>query len=414
MAAKSSVKNKSSEPLTKAFVAQFAPLEGVKVLLLTDKRTGAQFCECHIKASKLIELGTTDVPLDPDEQEEYRANREIVENAPAYRRMIDDAKKGRSFSNIVAEFTTEFEKETPLKVIGGQHRFSAIESALKQGVDEYHGVKVYFDLDMDQRLDVQLISNTNIAISRDLFDRMHETSMGPELRAWCQDVGLLGKDEDFADRRARGGPISVQLARTFVMNYFAGQKIDAKKFETIETTPDLSLTGQHDGAWESLRTSTPNMWKHAGLRKAGSEFATLIIAQRKAFSGGKKRPRPDYPEKAMNPAVLASWSFVAGVFDKNEVRLKRHFELANTTGRDPLNAAALASGRHKTDPANYRGLGYRTDAKERGRLAELFYLQTDKGDGITKANIEVAIAKYHAKQALLEVGKLQAKAAADG
>jgi hypothetical protein len=30
------------------------------------------------------------------------------------------------------------------------------------GIDEYHGVKVYLGLDIKQRLDVQLISNTNI------------------------------------------------------------------------------------------------------------------------------------------------------------------------------------------------------------------------------------------------------------
>src|SRR5207248_1333278 len=65
----------------------------------------------HIKANKLIALGTTDVPLDPEEQADYRANREIVENAPAYARMIDDAKQHRSFSNVVAEFTTKFDKD---------------------------------------------------------------------------------------------------------------------------------------------------------------------------------------------------------------------------------------------------------------------------------------------------------------
>ena len=93
----------------------------------------------------------------------------------------------------------------------------------------------------------------------------------------------------------------------------------------------------------------------------------------------------------------------------SEVRLKRHYSLALSKGHDPLNAAALAKGRHKTDPENYRGLGYRTDAKERGRLTELFFLQTEKGEGIAKSIIDVAIAKFHAKQAALEVEKLKAK-----
>jgi hypothetical protein len=397
-----------------AFMEEFTPLEAPHVLLLTDHRTSARYCECHIKANKLITLGTTDVPLDPEEQADYRANREIVENAPAYARMIDDAKQRRSFSNVVAEFTTEFDKDHPLKIIGGQHRYEAIKIALQGGTDELHGVKVYFDLNMDQRLDVQLISNTNIAISGDLFDRMHDTVMGPQLRDWCQSVGLLDEGHDFSDRRMRGGAISVQLARTFIMNYFDGMKIDSKKFDTTESTPELCATGQRDSEWENLRIAKPDLWKDAGLKLASTAFAALIKAQRAAFEGVKSKPRPDYPEKASNPAILASWSYIAGMMHKNDVRLKRHYALAATAGRDPLNAAALANGRHKTDPPNYRGLGYRTDAKERGRLTELFFLQTEKGDGITKANIEVAIAKFHAKQAVLEVGKLEAKAATSG
>jgi hypothetical protein len=69
----------------------------------------------------------------------------------------------------------------------------------------------------------------------------------------------------------------------------------------------------------------------------------------------------------------------------------------------------LAKGRHKTDPENYRGLGYRTDAKERGRLVELFYLQAENGSGITPSLIDLAIKKYHAKRAVLEVAEAEGK-----
>jgi hypothetical protein len=392
------------------FMTEFGPLEAT-VLLLTDHRTGARYAECHVKGSKLLALGTTDVPLDPEEQAEYRANREIVENAPAYARMIDDAKLRRSFSNIVTEYTTEFDKTHPLKIIGGQHRFEAIRAAHASGIDEYHGVKVYFDMNVDQRLDVQLISNTNIAISGDLFDRMHETVMGPELRDWFQSVGLLEQNTDFADRRSRGGPVSVQLARTFVLNYFEGAKIDAKKFDTTETTPELCATGVRDLEWEALRLSNPNLWKDAGLIRAGKQFAMLLKAQRAAFTKGQKKFPPDYPEKATNPAILAAWAYTAGMLRNNEVRLKRHYALATATGHDPLNVAALVKGRHKSDPDQYRGLGYRTDPKERGRFAELFFLQSENGEGVSKSNIDVAIAQFHAKGAALEVGKLKAKAA---
>ena len=103
----------------------------------------------------------------------------------------------------MAEYTKEFDQAHPLKIIGGQHRFEAIRAALAEGVDQYHGVKVYLALDMAQRLDVQLISNTSIAISGDLFDRLQETFQGPELRDWCQAVGLLPAGEDFADSYGR-------------------------------------------------------------------------------------------------------------------------------------------------------------------------------------------------------------------
>ena len=74
--------------------------------------------------------------------------------------MKNDAVKRRSFSNLVLEYSTEYNEEYPLKVIGGQHRHEAIRLAAEPGIDEYHGVKVYFGLTPEQRYDVQLISNT--------------------------------------------------------------------------------------------------------------------------------------------------------------------------------------------------------------------------------------------------------------
>jgi hypothetical protein len=393
------------------FAAELEPVEGeARLVFLTDRKTGAVFCECHIRGSKLVELATVDVPLDPEEQAEYRANREIVESSYAFQKMKEDAKGGRSFSNIVAEYTREFDPDHPIKIIGGQHRFAAIEEAVAGGIDEYHGVKLYVGLNKDQRLDVQLISNTNISISGDLYDRMQETVRGPQLRNWCQKVGLLDQGEDFADKRERGGPISVQVARVFITNYFRGKSVDPLKFDLTDTTPVMCPSGQSDSEWEALREKHPDFWKDAELLRAGSEFARLVAAQRAAFVPKKPRTPPDFPEKAMNLAVVAAWGFVAGMVSGNEVRLTRHFSLADAAGRDPLNAAALLKGRHKTDPENYRGLGYRTDAKERGRFVELFADQAEDGGGITPGRIDVAIKKYHAKQAQLDVIKAQDKA----
>lgn len=245
----------------KEFANAFLPFEGAHLHVYADGRTDAWSCECHIMADKLISLGTVDVPLDPDDQPEYRANREVVGNSSAFERMMEDAKLRRSFSNIVTEYRKDFEPDRPLKIIGGQHRFLAIKGALEVGVNEYHGVKVYLGLDMEQRLDVQLISNTNIGTSTDLFDRMHETVKGPQLRDWCQTAGLLGEAVDFADKRGRGGPISVQVARSFITNFYLGQGIDSTKFNHIDTTPVLCPSGAYDGDWDALRRERPGLWK---------------------------------------------------------------------------------------------------------------------------------------------------------
>ena len=398
-----------AEQNIKQFEDEFVPLESKdSLLLLVDKLTGANFCECHIKGSTLVSLGTIDAPLDPEDQPDYRANREIRLNHPAFLKMKEDARKGRAFSNIVSEYTKEFDPAHPLKIVGGQHRFQAIQDAVANNIDEYHGVKVYFNLDMNQRIDVQLVSNTNIAISGDLFDRMQETFQGPELRGWCQTVGLLGPSQDFADQYARGGAISVRIARSFITNYFTGRKVDPKAFAVTDTTPVLCVSGEHDPNWDLLKSGTPGLWTDKKLIAAAKEFAHLVEAQRKAFQS-KLRTKPDYPEKAFSAAIYSAWAYVAGILHDNEPRLKRHYSLRSAAGTDPLNAAALAKGRHKTDSDTYRGLGYRTDAKERARFVELFFLQAENGEGITAKAIEVAIKQYHAKQANLEVMKAKEK-----
>ena len=382
------------------------------LLLLIDHRTGAKFCECQIDGQTLTSLGTTDTPLDPDDQSEYRANRELVENAPAFARMKEDALNRRSFSGIVLEFVPDDPQGKPLKVVGGQHRFVAVEGAFIGGVNELHGVKIYLDLTMEQRFDAQLISNTVIAVARDLYDRMLETMSGPQLRNWCQDVGLLAVGEDFADTRIRGGTLTVQAARTFIMAYMAGTAVELKKFGEVDTTPIVAASGTTFPEWDKLKAEHPTIWTDPKLRAAGSEYARLIAAQRAAFSGAKAKVPIDFPDKAGNVAILSAWAYVAGVIKDNQPRLKKHYALADEKGKDPLRADLLASGKHRTDPANYRGLGYRTDAKERGRFAELFFQQAEEGGGITKALVTIAIAKYHAKIAALEAARVIARARA--
>src|SRR6266481_4096610 len=99
-------KLKVPDELLREFLETFEPIECQDVLhLFVDARTSALYSECHIRADRLIGLSTTDVPLDPEDQPEYRANRDIVSNNAAFLVMQDDAKLRRTFSNIVAEFT---------------------------------------------------------------------------------------------------------------------------------------------------------------------------------------------------------------------------------------------------------------------------------------------------------------------
>ena len=383
------------------FYDKFSPVE-TTLCIFEDLKTKALYCECHIYAKNIIELGTIDSPLDSENQAEYRANRDVVEDNTAFIQMKEDAKQKRSFSNIVAEYITLFDAEHPLKIIGGQHRFIAISEAIEAGINQLHGLKVYFGLNTEQRLDVQLISNTNIAVSSDLLDRMLETVKGPQLRDWCQKVGLLKSGEDFADRKQRGGKITVRAARSFIMNFYQGSKINTEKFPKVKTTPILAKTGGVDEDWEGLKFRNPKMWEDEKLCEAGKQFAKLVEKQREFYNQSGKTNNSDFADKAVSYAVLSAWAFVSGVLQNNKVRLERHYALCNETKCDPLNAKILAKAKHKTDPENYRGLGTRTDVKDRGRLAELFYFQAEKGSGITKELTNAAIAKYYAKLAMIE------------
>lgn len=389
--------------LVMMFYKQCEPVEN-EICLIKDRATNAVFCECHIYAGKLIELCTIDAPLDPEDQGEYRSNREIDEDNSAFIQMKEDAKHGRVFSNIVAEYTVEFDETHPIKIIGGQHRIEAIREALVLA-NEYQGLKVYFSLNMDQRLDVQLISNTNIDVSPDLLDRMMETVRGPELRNWCQNVGLLQKGTDFSDKKRRENNVTVREARTFILNYYMGTRI--VHFDEEKTDGIIAGSGGVSADWDQLKENNPEWNTDDKLCEAGKQFARLIAKQHEYFSKSKAKNTKSYESKVHNYAVLAAWAFTAGYLQRNDVRLKRHYALPENSNKDPLNAAVLASARHKTDPENYRGLGTRTDAKERGRLIELFYLQAESGKGIEKRTVDLALRKYFAKQANLEVKEIE-------
>src|SRR3990172_3486440 len=135
--------------------------------------------------------------------------------------MEQDALNGRSFEDMVVEYDTSYRIKKPLIVYGGQHRLRAIEKAKDVKGSVFHGVRVYFDLSPEQKVEITIVNNTSIAVPNDLLDRMREQLLGSELRDWCQKVGLLESGKDFADRRSPDTP-TVRLARSLLLNYYRG------------------------------------------------------------------------------------------------------------------------------------------------------------------------------------------------
>lgn len=396
------------ESLVQDFIDLLDPVEAEKLLLFRDDCTGAIYAECHIAADTLLQHSTDDVPLDPESSSEYRANRQLVDDHAAFQQMRSDAVKGRSFSNFVCEFVAD--DVAPLKIIGGQHRYNAVKEACESGVNVHHGLKVYFGLSKDQRLDVQVISNTNITVSKDLLDRMYETIAGSDLREWCQRATLLAKGEDFADKRKRGSPISVAAARNFIVNFYAGKLASETLFGETNTTPITTKSGvQNPADWVAVKKKHPDLWDDDALLEAAKEYANLRQAQESAFVGKNGKPvagTSDARDKANNMAIVSAWAYTAGLLQNNQVRLQKHYSLKSVTKGDPLKSAILAKAKHGTDPDNYRGLGYRTDPQERGRMVELFWIQAEKGGGISQKMVEVSLEAYHSKHAVLRYKKL--------
>lgn len=191
--------------LANEFLDKFLCFENeqkTKVVLHNDEKSMAFYLTCHLYGKDLGENCDLEAAIDTDdENESYKLNRNVLENKAAFIEMVNDALEGRSFEDIVLEYDYSYREDLPLKVYGGQHRIEAIKRALDNDVNVVHGVRVYFNLNKQQKVEIALINNTSIVVSNDLLDRMSEQLVGPELREWCQQVGLLPSNQDFADRR---------------------------------------------------------------------------------------------------------------------------------------------------------------------------------------------------------------------
>ena len=298
--------------------------------------------------------------------------------------MQNDAAKGREFNDIIVEYNTSYNENRPLKVWGGQHRLHAIDDA-KTKSNRHHGFRVFFDLNKEQRTEVALVSNTNIGVSNDTFDRMlEETVFGDKLRKWCQKVGFLKVNEDFPDVGSTAERITVKRARSFIVNFYLGKvrgaeltddELDKNVYDPYLTETGVTVDAQYKAVMDSK-----NILKDQELIEAGKKFLMLHAAQHKAVTSkkGKVQNRKSFRNKAFVESVLCGWSYVAGLLQTHKGRLQNHYKIAKTTSKipDPLNAGDMSKFKHEKDDPTYRGLGTRSSLKDRQRLAQLFLLKS--------------------------------------
>ena len=380
-----------TESLVAAFLNRIATLEtkhNMPVIIFQDGASSAYYIKSSLLASDAAELCDLEARLDVAGSDSYRANRQLFLKHLTYQRMEADATRGREFNDIIVEYNTEYNPQTPLKVWGGQHRIKAISSAYTKS-DRYHGFRIYFNLNKDQRTEVALISNTNIAVSNDTFDRMiEETTFGGVLRKWCQKVGFLGDKEDFPDVGSRSEKITVKKARSFVVNFYLGQErgreLASTELDRNVYEPYLVETGVKTGAEREItvdRTYEKVMGDHdilsdTALLTAGQRFLALHNAQSRAVADPKTpiKKIKSYKNKAFVESVLCGWSYVAGLLQSHPRRLENHYRVPRTSSKipDPLNAEEMSKYKHDKDEPTYRGLGTRSAARDRQRIAQLF------------------------------------------
>lgn len=375
---------------------------GLPILLWYDERSEAYYTICHVNAEMLASSADLEAVLDPQESEDYKLNREIYTDNYAYRRMEADAKLGRSFEDIVVEFDESYRPKTPLKIYGGQHRIEAIKMAVAEKGTRLHGVRIYFDLTVEQKVDIATANNTSIAVSNDLLDRMQEELLGSELRDWAQATGLLGPDQGFADKRNSAGVPTVRIARTIVLNFYRGMGSSSVSVpDPYVCRSGPSTDTEYENLWPKIK------WTGSALLRAGKEFASLHAAQRNRVLNRENDSYLEFANKCMHPSVAAAWGYVAGMLQKMP-ELENHYGLSSSTKIDPLNAAALLKARlPAVDPDTYRGLGARINSNEVGRVVQVFLLQATKATkrGISLQLANAAIKRFEALRATAEADK---------
>lgn len=382
------------------------------LLILYDAKSKVFYTECHIYTEELKKFKDEDATIDPDYQEEYRLNRALQPDNPDFITMQEDAKRGRQFSDIVIEYNKDYRENKPLKILGGQHRTKAIEKMSPKNT--LHGIRVYFNLNKDQRAEIARISNTNITIADDLLDRMEEQRLDPpnKLRNFAQKIGLLQKGKDFGDRKANIENLpTIRSARTFIVNFYKGKNYKGN-FDDEALESYLCNSGGMDQEYLKIFRKIDNFISEKDLLEAGKSFVKLHKKQYNIASKDENLKRiKAYRMKAMVLAMVSSWAYASGLLQRHKDRLNKFYSLPDKSGKnDPLNAIQMSAFQFKgIDPEAYRGLGTRSDSKERGRLAMIFleYSKEQSKDVIDKALLERAVRFYHANKMRSEGDKFK-------
>lgn len=377
--------NPEVEKVVNKFFTNVSTLEknlDMPIIIFQDGKNGAYYIKCSIKANDACVLVDLDAKLDVKNPDSFRANRELLLKHRTYQTMKMDSEEGREFNDIIVEYNIDYNNAKPLKVWGGQHRINAISEA-KSKSNRYHGFRIFFNLNKKQRTEVALISNTNIAVSNDTFDKMlEETVFGDFLRKWCQKVGFLKNNEDFPTMGSKSEKITVKLARSFIVNFYLGkEKGNQLKSDAIDKNvyePHLTETGVTvDRKYkEIMDTLGEKLLTDAELLEAGKKFLALYNAQYRAVKENKAKivNRKSFRNKAFVESVLCGWAYIAGLLQSDKKRLQNHFRIPKTAANipDPLNAFEMSKFKHDSDKPTYRGLGTRSSLKDRQRIAQLF------------------------------------------
>ena len=377
--------NPEVEKVVNKFLANVSTLEknlDMPIVIFQDGKNGAYYIKCSITANNACTLVDLDAKLDVKNPESFRANRELLLKHRTYQTMKIDSEEGREFNDIIVEYNLAYNNTKPLKVWGGQHRIHAISEA-KSKSNRYHGFRIFFNLNKQQRTEVALISNTNIAVSNDTFDRMlEETLFGDFLRKWCQKVGFIEKREDFPSIGAKSEKITVKLARSFIVNFYLGKEkrnqlttdaIDENVYEPYLTETGVTVDSKYK---EIMDTLGEKLLTDAELLEAGKRFLVLHNAQYRAVKENKAKivNRKSFKNKAFVESVLCGWAYIAGLLQSDKKRLQNHYRIPKTTANipDPLNAFEMSKFKHDSDRPTYRGAGTRSSLKDRQRIAQLF------------------------------------------